>query len=57
MIEADVYGNVNSTHIMGSSMQNGIGGSGGLARNAETISPRPVQQSLAGALSTRSTRR
>jgi succinyl-CoA:acetate CoA-transferase len=34
MIEADVYGNVNSTHIMGSSMQNGIGGSGDFARNA-----------------------
>jgi succinyl-CoA:acetate CoA-transferase len=34
MIEADIYGNVNSTHIMGSSMQNGIGGSGDFARNA-----------------------
>ncbi len=34
MIEADLYGNVNSTHIMGSKMQNGIGGSGDFARNA-----------------------
>ncbi|QGF23672.1 succinate CoA transferase [Raineyella fluvialis] len=34
MIEADLYGNVNSTHIMGSRMQNGIGGSGDFARNA-----------------------
>ncbi|MBT0570992.1 acetyl-CoA hydrolase/transferase family protein [Curvibacter sp. CHRR-16] len=34
MIEADIYGNVNSTHIMGSSMMNGIGGSGDFARNA-----------------------
>jgi len=34
MIEADIYGNVNSTHVMGSSMQNGIGGSGDFARNA-----------------------
>ena len=34
MIEADIYGNVNSTHIMGSSIQNGIGGSGDFARNA-----------------------
>ena len=34
MIEADVYGNVNSTHVMGSSIQNGIGGSGDFARNA-----------------------
>jgi succinyl-CoA:acetate CoA-transferase len=34
MIEADIYGNVNSTHITGSSIQNGIGGSGDFARNA-----------------------
>ena len=34
MIEADLYGNVNSTHIMGSSIMNGIGGSGDFARNA-----------------------
>ena len=34
MIEADMYGNVNSTHIMGSRMQNGIGGSGDFTRNA-----------------------
>jgi succinyl-CoA:acetate CoA-transferase len=33
MIEADIYGNVNSTHLMGSSMMNGIGGSGDFARN------------------------
>jgi succinyl-CoA:acetate CoA-transferase len=34
MIEADIYGNVNSTHIMGTQIQNGIGGSGDFARNA-----------------------
>jgi succinyl-CoA:acetate CoA-transferase len=34
MIEADLYGNVNSTHLMGSRIQNGIGGSGDFARNA-----------------------
>jgi succinyl-CoA:acetate CoA-transferase len=34
MIEADIFGNVNSTHVMGSSMQNGIGGSGDFARNS-----------------------
>ncbi len=34
MIEADIYGNVNSTHIMGSRMQNGIGGSADFTRNA-----------------------
>ena len=34
MIEADMYGNINSTHLMGSSIVNGIGGSGDFARNA-----------------------
>ncbi|MEE7548153.1 acetyl-CoA hydrolase/transferase family protein [Xanthomonas sp. Kuri4-1] len=33
MIEADLYGNVNSTHVMGSRIMNGIGGSGDFARN------------------------
>ncbi|MFC7704298.1 acetyl-CoA hydrolase/transferase family protein [Plastorhodobacter daqingensis] len=33
LLEADIYGNVNSTHIMGSRIQNGIGGSGDFARN------------------------
>src|SRR5690606_37741541 len=33
MIEADIYGNVNSTHIAGSRIMNGIGGSGDFARN------------------------
>jgi succinyl-CoA:acetate CoA-transferase len=34
IIEADLYGNINSTHLMGSQIQNGIGGSGDFARNA-----------------------
>ena len=34
LIEADIYGNVNSTHIMGTRMMNGIGGSGDFTRNA-----------------------
>jgi succinyl-CoA:acetate CoA-transferase len=34
MVEADIYGNVNSTHIMGTRIQNGIGGSGDFARNS-----------------------
>jgi len=34
LIEADIYGNVNSTHIRGSAIMNGIGGSGDFARNA-----------------------
>jgi succinyl-CoA:acetate CoA-transferase len=33
MIEADLYGNVNSTHLMGTRIMNGIGGSGDFARN------------------------
>lgn len=33
-IELDIYGHVNSTHIMGTKMMNGIGGSGDYARNA-----------------------
>lgn len=32
-IEFDIYGHVNSTHIMGSKMMNGVGGSGDFARN------------------------
>lgn len=33
-IEVDITGNVNSTHILGKNMMNGIGGSGDFARNA-----------------------
>ncbi|BCJ85952.1 acetyl-CoA hydrolase/transferase family protein [Effusibacillus dendaii] len=33
-IEVDIYGNVNSTHMFGSRIMNGIGGSGDFARNA-----------------------
>ena len=33
-IEVDVAGNVNSTHVLGRNMMNGIGGSGDFARNA-----------------------
>lgn len=33
-IEVDIYGNVNSSNIMGSRIMNGIGGSGDFARNA-----------------------
>lgn len=33
-IEADIYGNINSTHIGGTKMMNGIGGSGDFTRNA-----------------------
>lgn len=33
MVEADLYGNINSTHVAGTSIINGIGGSGDFARN------------------------
>lgn len=33
-LEADIYGNVNSTHVLGTHVMNGIGGSGDFARNA-----------------------
>lgn len=33
-LEADLFGNVNSTHVLGRKMMNGIGGSGDFARNA-----------------------
>ncbi len=33
-LEVDIYGNVNSTHVSGTKMMNGIGGSGDFARNA-----------------------
>ena len=32
-LEVDIYGNVNSTHVLGTHMMNGIGGSGDFARN------------------------
>ncbi|KAA6323813.1 Propionyl-CoA:succinate CoA transferase, partial [termite gut metagenome] len=33
-IETDIYGNINSTHIGGTKMMNGVGGSGDFTRNA-----------------------
>ncbi|RKQ33519.1 acetyl-CoA hydrolase/transferase family protein [Oceanobacillus halophilus] len=33
-LEFDIYGNVNSTHVTGTNMMNGIGGSGDFARNS-----------------------
>ena len=33
-IEVDLFGNVNSTHVLGKSLMNGIGGSGDFTRNA-----------------------
>lgn len=33
-LEADIYGNINSTHVMGTKMMNGIGGSGDFTRSS-----------------------
>lgn len=33
LIEADIYGNVNSTNVIGSRIMNGVGGSGDFTRN------------------------
>lgn len=33
-LETDIFGNVNSTHVLGQKMMNGIGGSGDFTRNA-----------------------
>ena len=33
-LEADIFGNINSTHVVGTKMMNGIGGSGDFTRNA-----------------------
>ncbi len=33
-LEVDIFGNVNSTHVLGTKMMNGIGGSGDFTRNA-----------------------
>ena len=52
MIEADIFGNVNSTHISGTRMVNGIGGSGDFTRSASLsifVSPSTAKD---GAIST-----
>ncbi|NHO32220.1 succinate CoA transferase [Acetobacter fallax] len=51
MIEADIYGNVNSTRLMGSRVQNGIGGSGDFARSAHVSIFMAPSTAKAGAIS------
>jgi len=50
-IEFDIYGNVNSTHIAGTRMMNGIGGSNDFARNAYLSIFVTQASSKAGAIS------
>jgi succinate CoA transferase len=33
-LEADIFGNINSTHVLGKTMMNGLGGSGDFTRNS-----------------------
>ena len=51
LIEADIYGNINSTNVMGSCIQNGIGGSGDFARNAYVSIFMTPSTAKAGAIS------
>lgn len=51
-IEVDIYGNVNSTHINGTKVMNGIGGSGDFARNARITIFVTGSLAKAGAIST-----
>lgn len=50
-LEFDIYGNVNSTHVNGSKMMNGIGGSGDFARNSSLSIFVTKSLAKAGALS------
>ncbi len=50
-LEFDIYGNVNSTHVNGSKMMNGIGGSGDFARNAQLAVFVTKSTAKAGAIS------
>ncbi|KAB1502990.1 acetyl-CoA hydrolase/transferase family protein [Corynebacterium sp. 320] len=51
MIEADIYGNINSTNVTGSKVMNGIGGSGDFTRNAFISSFISPSQAKDGAIS------
>ncbi|WP_296136055.1 acetyl-CoA hydrolase/transferase family protein [uncultured Tessaracoccus sp.] len=51
LIEADVYGNVNSTNVSGTKMMNGIGGSGDFTRNAYISSFITPSEAKNGAIS------
>ncbi|MEJ5920528.1 succinate CoA transferase [Corynebacterium sp. H78] len=51
MLEADIYGNVNSTHIAGSRIMNGIGGSGDFTRNSYISSFITTSEAMGGKIS------
>jgi acetyl-CoA hydrolase len=51
-IEIDIFGNVNSTHVMGRQMMNGIGGSGDFTRNGYLSIFTCLSTAKAGCIST-----
>jgi acetyl-CoA hydrolase len=51
-IEIDLFGNVNSTHVMGRDLMNGIGGSGDFTRNAHVSIYTCPSMAKKGAIST-----
>ncbi|MGZ0655371.1 acetyl-CoA hydrolase/transferase family protein [Coraliomargarita sp. W4R53] len=51
-IEADIWGNINSTHVMGNNLMNGIGGSGDFTRNAYISIFTCPSEAKGGAIST-----
>lgn len=51
LIEADIYGNANSTHINGSRLMNALGGSGDFTRNAFVSSFISPSEAKGGAIS------
>lgn len=51
-IEVDLFGNVNSTHVMGKDLMNGIGGSGDFTRNAHISIYTCPSMAKKGAIST-----
>ncbi len=51
-IEIDLFGNVNSTHVMGKDLMNGIGGSGDFTRNAHISIYTCPSMAKKGAIST-----
>lgn len=51
-LEIDLFGNVNSTHVLGSNIMNGIGGSGDFTRNSSTSIFTCPSQAKGGKIST-----
>jgi succinyl-CoA:acetate CoA-transferase len=50
-LEVDIYGNANSTHVLGSRMMNGIGGSGDFSRSAGLVVMMTPSLAKGGAIS------